>query len=347
MTELSPTIAWDHWHIELSSICALQCPRCPRLEVPSERLGKQLDLEFFQERIGLDAVRHMRRVTFCGNDGDPIYCHDLVSICGWLKQINPQLQIVIVTNGSNRPVSWWHRLAAVLDHQDELHWSLDGWDQDSNEQYRKNCRWSSICEGYQAFASVNTTTYRVWAAIAFRFNQHQLPTMQHTAKTMGFDCWQLTKSTKFGSHYPEVYGRNDSLCPTLPDLISSGHRFEREYALLSSKARPEPLKEIYQQRAKQLQQSGQYPALCRIGTKGVFVNSLGELYPCCWTANRYDHNQSWHELSQSRFNLYHRGWNDIVQDSFWTTDFNQFDSQECRTKCTLDRLSDLEHVTQW
>lgn len=340
-------LVWDHWHIEVSSICALQCPRCPRLEVPGSELNRELDLDFFQTRIGVAAVQGMRRVTFCGNDGDPIYCHDLVSICAWLKEINSNLQIVIVTNGSNRSVAWWSQLASVLDHQDEVHWSLDGWDQASNQQYRKNSRWNSIMEGYRTFASGNTNTFRIWAAIAFRFNQNDLARMRDQAKSMGFDGWQLTKSTKFGSHYPQVYGEDDSLCPTLPQLVSSGHRFERHFSALSHKIRHEPLKQIFLTRARQLIEHNGHPALCRVGTKGVFINSQGQFYPCCWTANRYEHNRSWHDLSRNRFNLYQRTWDDIAKDPFWTQEFERFDSAECRTKCTSERLTDHTHVTEW
>jgi molybdenum cofactor biosynthesis enzyme MoaA len=270
-------LTWDHWHIELSSICALACTRCPRSEVPEDTLNRQLDLEFFRNRIGSDAVKRMQKVTFCGNDGDPIYCRDLVAICQWIKSVNPEIQIVIVTNGSNRLPNWWAQLADVLDWHDQLHWSLDGWDQSSNEQYRVNCRWDSIMSGYQAFAAVNNTTYRVWATIAFRFNQDHLNHIQDQAQRLGFDCWQLTKSTKFNSHYPDTYGALDLLCPTRSDLVSTSQRFEREYTVLSSKARWEPLKNIFWQRAQLLYQSDQYPALCKVGTKGVFVNSHGEL----------------------------------------------------------------------
>lgn len=340
-------LAWDHWHIEVSSICALQCPRCPRLEVPSTELNRELTLVFFQTRIGLAAVQGMRRVTFCGNDGDPIYCHDLVPICAWLKEVNPDLQIVIVTNGSNRPVSWWVQLARVLNDRDEVHWSLDGWDQDSNQQYRKNSRWTSIMDGYRAFASSNATTYRIWATIAFRFNQHDLDRMRDLAKAMDFDGWQLTKSTKFGSHYPQVYGEDDYLRPTLPKLVSSSQRFERQFNTLSSKVRHEPLKQIFWKRAQQLIKQNGHPALCRVGTKGVFVNSQGQFYPCCWTANRYEHNRPWHDLSSSRFNLYQKTWSEIADDPFWTQDFEKFDSVECRDKCTTARLSDHTHVTEW
>ena len=45
-------IALDHWHIEVSSICTLKCPRCTRAEVPETLLNRSLDLKFFQEQIG-------------------------------------------------------------------------------------------------------------------------------------------------------------------------------------------------------------------------------------------------------------------------------------------------------
>jgi MoaA/NifB/PqqE/SkfB family radical SAM enzyme len=86
-----------HWHIELSSICTLKCPRCPRAEVPDSLLNKQLSLDFFKNQIGKDAIKQMRKITFCGNDGDPIYCNDLIPIIKWIKQVNNDVCIVLIT----------------------------------------------------------------------------------------------------------------------------------------------------------------------------------------------------------------------------------------------------------
>lgn len=341
-------LAWDHWHIEPSSICTLRCPRCPRAEVPEGLLNRHLTLEFFQTQFGAAAAKQTRKVTFCGNDGDPIYCRDLAEICVWFKSHNPEVEIVIITNGSYRQPEWWRFLGQVLDHRDEIHWSLDGWDQISNQQYRVNSSWDSIMTGIQAFTEVNTTTFRVWASIAFRFNEFQLLQQQGLARDLGFDVYQLTKSTKFGSKYPEQYGTVDLLEPTQTELVSTGHRFERITIPLTTKIRPGiALKRIFWQRAQELDKQQQHSGICLIGNKGIFLNSRGELYPCCWTANRYQHNQSWHELAQSRFNLWHNKLADIQKDPFWRTDFLLFDSQECRTKCTRDRLTDREHTTEW
>jgi MoaA/NifB/PqqE/SkfB family radical SAM enzyme len=340
-------LRWDHWHIEPSSICALRCPRCPRAELSESLLNRQLTLDFFQSQLGADVVSQIRKITFCGNDGDPIYCRDLVSICQWLKQTNPDLHLVIVTNGSHRPVSWWQELAQVLDARDELVWSLDGWDQHSNEQYRINSDWQSILAGIRAFA-VNTDTYRVWASIAFRFNQQHLDLQRSMASDLGFDLYQLTKSTKFGSRYPAAYGVHDPLEPTDENLIAAGHRFERELSVLTERARPsDVLKPVFWQRAQDLLSQAQYSGICLIGNKGIFLNSRGELYPCCWTANRFDHNQSWHKLASERFNLWHKTFGEIIKDDFWSKEFLRFDSLECTTKCDSSRLNDQEHVTEW
>lgn len=341
-------LAWDHWHIEPSSICTLKCPRCPRAEVPESLLNRQLTLRFFQEQIGPAVVKKIRKITFCGNDGDPIYCKELMEICLWLKTVNPEIHLVIITNGSYKPEAWWQALARVLDHRDEIHWSIDGWDQDSNEQYRVNSNWNTIMSGMCAFTSVNQSTYRVWATIAFRFNQSHLIKIQEMARSANMDAWQLTKSTKFGSHYPDTYGVHDDLCPEFSDLVSSSHRFERVVKDLSLKARPGSLlKEIFWSRAQDLAHHGRYSGICLVGNKGVFLNSQGEFYPCCWTANRYPHNKTWHDRGRTQFNLWHNTFEQILQDPFWQEDFLRFDSQECRSKCTPDKIKDRSHTTEW
>ena len=341
-------LAWDHWHIEPSSICTLRCPRCPRAEVADSLINQQLNLQFFQNQIGANIIQKIKKITFCGNDGDPIYCKDFIEICQWIKQVNPKIQLVIITNGSYKTFAWWKQLAEVLDENDEVNWSLDGWDQTSNEQYRVNSSWASIEQGIRTFFSYNQTSYRVWAAIAFRFNQNFISYQKNLAFSLGFDCFQLTKSTKFGSKYPSAYGREDLLEPTDTTLVASGHRFERVLHQNTNKARPgNNLKKIYFQRAEYLDKNTPYSGICLIGNKGVFLNSRGEFYPCCWTATRYSHNSKWHQQAEDNFNLNNRTFQEIIEDPFWQQEFLKFDSLECTSKCTKEKLSDLEHTTEW
>ena len=342
------SLAWDHWHIEVSSVCTLRCPRCPRAEVPESLLNKSLTLDFFKNQIGEKIVKQIRKITFCGNDGDPIYCKQFLEICEWLKQTNPNISLVIITNGSYKKAIWWTKLGSILNERYVIHWSLDGWDQASNEQYRINSNWNSIVEGIISFNRSNTLTYRIWASIAFSFNENYLNQQQELARLWKFDLYQLTKSTKFGSKYPTAYGEDDLLEPQNKDLIASSHRFERTLEFLSNRERPgKELKALFCTRANDLAKHNTHSGICLIGNKGVFVSSQGEFYPCCWTATRYEHNSQWHNLANSKFNLYNNTFEEILSDSFWSSDFLKFDSFECSTKCTPDRLSDIEHTTEW
>jgi MoaA/NifB/PqqE/SkfB family radical SAM enzyme len=303
-------------------------------------------LDFFKNQIGANIIKQIKKITFCGNDGDPIYCKDFLEICTWIKQVNPAIHLVLITNGSYKTVDWWQQLGKILDANDEIHWSLDGWDQESNEQYRVNSNWQSIVDGINTFNQHNSSTYRVWASIAFKFNEKHLLRQKTTALACGFDSYQLTKSTKFSSKYP-AYGINDPLEPEDPQMIASGHRFERIIEALTTKQRPgTELKTVFLQRSHNLQTTP-YAGICLIGNKGVFLNSQGEFYPCCWTANRYEHNQTWHTRAKTQFNLNDRTFQEIITDSFWTTEFLEFDSLECTTKCTPEQLSDKHHTTEW
>lgn len=339
-----PKLQWDHWHIEVSSICTLKCPRCPRKEVSDTLLNRQLSLDFFINQLGESTIEQIKKITFCGNDGDPIYCKDFLEIVQWIKKVNPKLQLVIITNGSHKLPEWWEKLAYILNENDSIHWSLDGWDQSSNEKYRINCNWDSIIDGIKSFNKYNKTTYKVWASIAFAFNQNSLDLMREAAKKWDFDRFQLTLSTKFGSVYSH-FPSPDPLEPTLDNLISKNHRFTRRQFLLSDKKDPDTnMKKIFLDRSKSLNnQSG----ICLIGNKGVFLNSQGEFFPCCWVANRFEHNREWIDLAKNKFNLNQRTFKEIISDNFWTEEFLTFKWQECKTKCTKEKLSDLEHVTEW
>jgi molybdenum cofactor biosynthesis enzyme MoaA len=305
-------------------------------------LNRQLSLNFFKTQVEEHIIKEIKKITFCGNDGDPIYCNEFIEIVDWIKEINPTVNIVLITNGSYKKKEWWKRLGNVLNKHDEIHWSLDGWDQESNEKYRVNSNWDSIINGINAFNSVNTSTYNIWAFIAFKFNEHKIDYIKHLATEYNFDSFQLTLSTKFGSKYPTVYGNTDDLEPS-KDLVPDGYRFTRTVTKLSNKFRfSETIKELYKEKIKNLS----HPRLCLIGNKGVFLNSHGEFYPCCWVANRYDHNKEWIKLSQEHFNLHKITFTEVKNSLFWDNEFLKFDNLECKTKCN-GSMTDMENLLEW
>ena len=335
-------LATWHFHIEISSKCTLRCPRCARQEVPDGLVNTELDLEFFKRNFTPEFVRvNVEKITFCGDDGDPIYAHDLIPIISYLKSIKP-VEIVIVTNGSHKKLTWWTQLGTLLDSKDSVHFSIDGYDHASNNLYRVNSDYDSIINGLQTLRSMSDCQI-VWAAIAFKFNEHYIDTMKKVAQQLGVDRFQLTKSTKFGSVYPS-YGVDDPLEPSVK-FVSSSHRFEREVTALSEAGKWNVIPLTNNRLFNQTQSRNGVTPLCEIGNKGLYIDARGRLFPCCWVANRYNHNSDWQQLANN-FNLNTKTLTDVLADSFWTNEFQTFKWQECQTKCS-SALVDEKYATSW
>lgn len=326
----------EHWHIEISGKCTLKCPRCTRQEIPGF-VNKELNLSWFKQNFTF--VKKVKKITFCGDDGDPIYAKDLLPVIGWLKDNNPNIQIVIVTNGSYKTEAWWHKLNALLDQNDNIHFSLDGWDQESNELYRINCDWDSIVTGIKQI----NRAYKTWAAIAFKFNEQQIEYMKKMAMALRFDNFQLTLSTKFGKNYP-AYPSDDPLQPS--DKYVATGRFTRLVTKFTDREWHDSTLETFTSRFKKQKVSKQAVIpLCMIGNKGLYINAEGQFYPCCWTGLRYPHNEK--IFSYINFK---RPLPEVLEDQLWKKfklDLEKnYGPKECFEKCSSAKWS-LAHATEW
>lgn len=335
-------LATWHWHIEISSKCPLKCPRCARQEVPDGLINTELGLEFFRRNFTKEfIIANVEKITFCGDDGDPIYAHDLIEVIEYFKSVKP-VQFVIVTNGSHKKVDWWRELAETLDDNDTVHFSLDGWNNESNSMYRKGGDFTSAINGITTLRN-NSPVQLVWATIAFKFNELHINHMRTLAGSLGMNRFQLTKSTKFGSVYP-AYGTDDPLQPS-ERYVSSTHRFEREFTNFTEQTAYQTIPAVNLKLYEKHKNATDIIPLCAIGNKGLYIDARGRLFPCCWVANRYGHNNEWQTIAE-KFNLHSRSLEQALSDSFWTDEFKTFRWQECRTKCAKTVVNQ-EYATSW
>ena len=335
-------LALWHWHIEISSKCTLKCPRCAREEVPDTLVNSELRLDFFKKNFTPEFIlEHVEKITFCGDDGDPIYAHDLFEVIEYFKSVKP-VKIVIVTNGSYKKPSWWMELGHVLDSDDHIHFSMDGWDQVSNEQYRVNSDWNSIVTGVRMLRQASDV-FMTRDTILFKFNENHLDFIERQSKQLGFDEFQITRSTKFNKVYP-IYPADDILQP-LDNNISSSYRFERELRSLTTRSVSTVGQSTNNKLFQQQQEVNGVTPLCGIGNKGLFINSQGKFFPCCWVANRYNHNNEWMELSK-QFDLTQKTLVTVINDEFWSNDFENFPWTECKDKCNSN-VVDKDYATNW
>ena len=331
----------EHWHIELCSKCSLKCSRCSRQEVPEGLVNRDLSLEWFQKNFTGKLLSDVRKLTFCGDDGDPIYAKDLLKILAWFRESNNKVQFVIVTNGSYKTKAWWEELNGILNEKDHIHFSLDGWDQRSNNIYRVNCHWDSIMLGINSLKE--SKAYKTWATIAFKFNENKIGFMTQLARQYKFDNFQLTLSTKFGKNYPS-YPANDPLQPS--DRYIAVGRFTRRSTKLTNKEWKDNCLDIFTKRYynEDTEQQSIVP-LCMIGNKGLYINAQGKFYPCCWTGLRYPHNKNMFNYINFNETL-----PKVLDNTMWKKLFTDLvfgeGPRECGEKCSVKKWS-LDHATQW
>lgn len=361
------TFPWQlyHWHFEVSGKCTLKCPRCPRNEsVRVPWINKELTLNFFKNTLSEDILKnHAKRITMCGDIGDPIYASEYLDIIDYIKTTNSNIHIYTITNGSYKSESWWRDFAKISNDKDVINFSIDGYDDQSNNQYRINSDWDSIMQGMNIMCK-ESAAFVYWAAIVFKFNQDHLDTIKNLATNIGCDGLQLTYSTKFGSKYGAAYGgSNDDLEP-YAKYISKTHRYERYFESLSSRVldTTEYLKlnqTLFNTIKKQYNTF--VTPMCAIGNRGLYVSADGVLHPCSWVSFPYtsmstdrktiEFKNSFHQRYRDLLDLNKRSLTDILQDPLWFKLNSSFSDQksawvECEQKCHCT-LVDKEYAVGW
>jgi MoaA/NifB/PqqE/SkfB family radical SAM enzyme len=204
-----------------------------------------------------------------------------------------------------------------------------------------NSDYDSIITGMTTLRSTSHCQI-IWATIAFKFNEDHLDYMQQLAKKLGVNQFQLTRSTKFGSIYPS-YGSDDPLQPS-NRFVSGTHRFERVITNLTNHSEV-PIRSTNIRLFQKTQSTNGVTPLCKIGNKGLYIDARGRLFPCCWVANRYSHNQEWQQQAE-KFNLHNHTLEQVLLDTFWATELETYRWQECRTKCASS-VVDEKYATSW
>jgi MoaA/NifB/PqqE/SkfB family radical SAM enzyme len=337
-----------HWHIEPSSKCALRCPRCPRTELPDTPwLNLEISLDVFKQTFTPDFIsEHVQRFTMCGDVGDPIYCKDYLEIVQYIKTIKPTCHVFTVTNGSYKTKDWWLQFAEISNEHDTINFSVDGYDQESNNLYRVNNDFDSIMTGMKIMGH-QSLAFVYWAAIYFNFNENHQDNIRSLAAKNGCDGVQWTKSTKFNSKYNKAYGDVDTLEPS-PQYISSTHRYERHVDLISNRTiNNSAYMQTNLTKYQAINKTQHIVPLCMIGNRGMFLNAEGVVHPCSWVSFPYEsltneektihYKDSFFTKYRNNLNINLHSLEEIMNSPLWQKLFDSWQQDpwvECSLKCS-------------
>jgi hypothetical protein len=255
-------------HLEISSECNAACPKCPRnlCGYPHNDGYEEHSMTLAEAQKIFTPVflNHLDKITINGNFGDIVMNFDAIPILEYFKQhLGNQALITINTNGGARDRVFWTQLAKLA----VVYFCLDGLE-DTHSIYRRNTMYSTVIRNAQTFIAAGG--HAIWKMIDFDHNRHQQTQAEQLSIDMGFERFELIDHKRnvgpvFDSDKKLVFvmGTTD-----LTNFDTIYERYARPDAIADVAGCPEPIKT---------------PISCEaIETKTVYINSIGEVYPCCY-----------------------------------------------------------------
>lgn len=311
-------------HFEITSKCQAKCPMCPRRisAGPPNPFVKinEVSLEQFKEWFPDDFVKQLTHLSMCGNLGDPIVAKDTLSIFHHLRELNPDMLLVMNTNGSARTDQWWQKLASL---QVKAVFGIDGL-KDTHHLYRINTDWDKII--YNAKVFIEAGGIARWDMIAFAHNEHQIDDCRQLSEQLGFEGFEVKHTSRFRDD--KFYVLDDQGKP-----INILRPTEKSLSMVEKiKVAQEEKKPYIDCKAKKYNQ--------------IYVSASGNVSPCCWL------DQEWYlPTADSRIdymdkidyfpNLNHTSLEQLFQTDYFLKIAGCWDStglKECTKQCgSFDR----------
>jgi sulfatase maturation enzyme AslB (radical SAM superfamily) len=264
-----------------------------------------------------------------------------LDIIKYFRDNNPDLIIKISTNGGARNQIFWTQLAAF---NADVYFCIDGLE-DTHSLYRRNTVYSTVLSNAQTFISAGGLAR--WRFIKFDHNQHQIKEAYQLSTDLGFESFELVDDGRntgpvFNKEKELVYKLGNYQGPTDFDTV-----------LKKSQLKDTDLNNVTWSYFDKLYDVGNINCQA-VSEKSIYVNSIGELYPCCWTGTNprtYGGKQKWFSIANATLRLIIKDndvqkfglktaikWFDQIEESWTRPDFKSGQlltcNQQCGKKCS-------------
>jgi|TARA_R110000782_G_C14772805_1_gene409234 MoaA/NifB/PqqE/SkfB family radical SAM enzyme len=249
-------------HIEASSYCNARCPGCPRnaYGYPLTGFFEEKHLDVIKYAGILDVYRDVKSILFCGNHGDPMMHPSIAGFCD-----KNGVNFTIATNGGIGRLETYKDLATK---NLKIVFGIDGLE-DTNHLYRQGVKWENVMDRAKTFIDAGGTAE--WQFIKFKHNMEQVEEARELSQQLGFDNFFTLDAGR--NNMPAIQSdKSISHWILPPDENAQPQDFDVD-AYLNMRYKPQNLGKSTCKVSK---------ISCEHLGGSVYVNSLGQLFPCCY-----------------------------------------------------------------
>lgn len=325
--------------MDITSYCNAACPSCRRTH---HLHSNELELTHFSldtwKRLWTEDLidANITKLVLNGNWGDSMMHKDILEMLEYPIKHNPNIKLMIDTNGGMRREPFWESFAEILNSQYKnpiVRFGIDGTDNYTNGIYRVDVLYDQVLRNAGVF--IEGGGIAQWRFTVFDHNVHQIHDAHDIAERMGFEQFKSRKS-----YARRIYAPGDKLVATTycydsmkpKDIFIHdkfpNRKFHKGYPYVDP---PYQESKCIWYRENRIQ-----------------IDPYGNIWPCCHisgllmnTENLDIKLDSWNKYGFKHNNINHRSLGDILQDSYFTKEIpNAVDEarwKPCRDICGVQK----------
>lgn len=201
------------YRIDLTTKCNGKCPICIRNTIPNLKI-EDIDYNKLISFLSKDTLQQISRIVLGVSLGEPTLYPKVLEFYRYIKDSNPDIKLIIKTNGSTYTPEWWEKLGKLLAiyNNDQVIFAIDGTEK-THKLYRKldfTKIFNNLFALQRVFNGVGVRT------VLFDHNYDDIPNLQKILKPLNIEEHVIVNSFMYTENLKQP--RDFNLCNTLIDI---------------------------------------------------------------------------------------------------------------------------------
>jgi hypothetical protein len=218
----------------------------------------------YRKFLPAEFLRQLKRVSLCGNYGDPSVSFALLGLLEQLREVET-VSVTMETNGGAHDAQWWTSLAHRLPKGSTVVFNIDGL-HDTLPVYRKGVSYHKVLSNASAFIAAGGNA--IWGFIPFAHNEHQVEQARELSKLYGFSAFEVRLTERFYRNDGTRLSEFTKAGTTLRPPVNPALRYERQESA---------------DEYRRLLRSCAVACQAQLSHR-IYIDFAGNVFPCCFTA---------------------------------------------------------------